>query len=69
MRLRVKPLNPKIMNYELDMNLLDERYDEGIIDCLMYEDFNGVIIDSGKSGDKRIYKALKEIEKEKKVKL
>ena len=59
------------MNYELelDLNLLDERYDEGIMDLLMYEDFNGVIIDSGKSGDNRIYKALKEIEKEKKVKL
>jgi len=57
------------MNYELDMNLLDERYDEGIMDCLMYEDFNGIITDSGKSGDKRIYKALKEIENEKKIKL
>ena len=71
MRLRVKPLNPKIMNYELELepNLLDERYDEGIMDCLMYVDFNGNIKDSGKSGDARIYKELKAIEKEKGVKL
>ena len=59
------------MNYELELepNLLDERYDEGIMDLLMYVDFNGNIKDSGKSGDKRIYKELRAIEKEKGVKL
>jgi hypothetical protein len=49
--------------------LLDERYDLPIMESLMYETFNGVIKDSGKSGDVRIYQALKDIEKEKKVKL
>ena len=49
--------------------LLDERYDLPIMESLMWETFNGVIKDSGKSGDVRIYQALKDIEKEKKVKL
>lgn len=59
------------MNYELEMepNLLDERYDEGIMEYLMYVDFNGNIKDSGKSGDKRIYDLLRYMEKEKGVKL
>lgn len=59
------------MNYELELepNLLDERYDEGIMYNLMYVDFNGDIIDSGKSGDKRIYDLLRYMEKEKGVKL
>ena len=71
MRLRVKPLKPEIMNYELEMepSLLDERYDEGIMENLMYVDFNGNIKDSGKSGDKRIYDLLRYMEKEKGVKL
>lgn len=71
MRLRVKPLRTEIMNYELELepNLLDERYDEGIMYNLMYVDFNGDIIDSGKSGDKRIYDLLRYMEKEKGVKL
>ena len=70
MRLRVKPLKPKIMNYELelDLNLLDERYDDGIMGCLMYENFNGEILDSGKKGDREIYAELKRLEKEKGVK-
>jgi hypothetical protein len=49
--------------------LLDERYDLPIMEFLMWELPNGVIKDSGKSGDVRIYQALKAIEKEKKVKL
>jgi hypothetical protein len=71
MRLRVKPLKTEIMNYELEMvpSLLDERYDLGIMENLMYVDFNGNIKDSGKSGDKRIYDLLRYMEKEKGVKL
>lgn len=71
MRLRVKPLRTEIMNYELEMepSLLDERYDLGIMENLMYVDFNGNIKDSGKSGDKRIYDLLRYMEKEKGVKL
>lgn len=49
--------------------LLNENWDDSIIECLMYEDFKGGIKDSGKSGDKRIYTVLKEIEKEYKIKL
>ncbi|MGY8704107.1 MAG: hypothetical protein ACKVGY_07210 [Candidatus Poseidoniales archaeon] len=49
--------------------LLDERFDLGIIESLMYEDFNGEIKDSGKSGDKRIYGELKAMEKEFGIKL
>ena len=49
--------------------LLDERFDLGIIESLMYEDFNGDIKDSGKSGDKRIYGELKAMEKEFGIKL
>jgi len=67
MRLRVKPLKTEIMN-ELDF-LLDERYDLGIMENLMYVDFNGNIKDSGKSGDKRIYDLLGMMEKVKGVKL
>jgi len=71
MRLRVKPLKAEIMNYELEMepSLLDDRYDLGIMENLMYVDFNGNIKDSGKSGDKRIYETLKWMEEEFKVKL
>ena len=59
------------MNYELELepNLLDERYDEGIMENLMWVDFNGDIKDSGKVGDERIYKELRCLEKEKGVKL
>ena len=49
--------------------LLNENWDDSIIECLMYEDFKGEIKDSGKSGDMRIYAALKEIEKEFNIKL
>ena len=49
--------------------LLDERFDLGIIESLMYEDFNGDIKDSGKSGDKRIYGELAWMEKEFGIKL
>ena len=49
--------------------LLDERFDLGIIESLMYEDFDGKIKDSGKSGDKRIYRELMAIEKEFGIKL
>ena len=49
--------------------LLDERYDLPIMESLMWELPNGVIKDSGKSGDRRIYQALRDIEKEKKIKL
>jgi hypothetical protein len=58
------------MNFELELNqyLLDERYDEGIMGCLMYENFNGEIVDSGKKGDREIYAELKRLEKEKGVK-
>ena len=49
--------------------LLDERFDLGIIESLMYEDFNGDIKDSGKIGDKRIYGELKAMEKEFGIKL
>jgi hypothetical protein len=49
--------------------LLDERYDLPIMESLMWETLNGVIKDSGKSGDRRIYQALRDIEKEKKIKL
>jgi hypothetical protein len=49
--------------------LLDERYDLPIMESLMYETFSGVIKDSGKRGDARIYQELKALEKEKKVKL
>ena len=49
--------------------LLDERYDLPIMGCLMYENFNGEIVDSGKKGDKEIYAELKRLEKEKGIKL
>lgn len=49
--------------------LLDERFDLGIIESLMYEDFNGEIKDSGNSGDRRIYGELKAMEKEYGIKL
>jgi hypothetical protein len=54
--------------------LLDDRFDEWISNNLMYQlpdEWFGPneIKDSGKSGDLRIYKALKEIEKVKKIKL
>jgi len=49
--------------------LLDERFDLGIMESLMYEDFDGKIKDSGKSGDKRIYGELKWMEKEYGIKL
>ena len=42
----------------------------GVISYLIWDrDDNGVIKDSGKSGDRRIYQALRDIEKEKKIKL
>ena len=53
---------------ELDF-LLDERYDYSIMNSLMYTNFDGVIVDSGKSGDTRIYKTLKWMEKNKGIKL
>ena len=53
---------------QLEM-LLDERYDLGIMENLMYVDFNGDIKDSGKSGDMRIYSLLGMMETEKGVKL
>ena len=49
--------------------LLDERFDLGIIENLMYEGFDGKIKDSGKSGDRRIYAELAELEKEYGIKL
>jgi|TARA_R110000823_G_scaffold195060_1_gene326377 hypothetical protein len=49
--------------------LLDERFDLGIMESLMYEGFDGEIKDSGRSGDKRIYGELEELEKEYKIKL
>ena len=59
---------------ELNPLLLDERFDDYILDALMYQpnpEFFGMkpIKDSGKSGSERIYKALKEIERVKGVKL
>ena len=57
------------MNYEIEPILLDENYDLPIMESLMYEDFNGDIVDSGKAGDERIYKTLKWMEKEFKIKL
>ena len=62
------------MNYELNPTLLDERFDEYILDALMYQpnpEFFGMkpIKDSGKVGSERIYKALKEIERVKGIKL
>ena len=63
------------MNYELDEReminplLLDENYDVAIMESLMFENFNGEIKDSGKSGDKRIYQTLRWMEEEFKVKL
>ena len=59
------------MRNTIDINpiLLDERYDLGIMGALMYEDFNGDIVDSGKTGDKRIYQELKRLEKELNIKL
>jgi hypothetical protein len=61
-----KPFKPIMM---INPILLDERFDLGIIESLMYEDFDGKIKDSGKSGDKRIYGELKAIEKEFGIKL
>ena len=51
--------------------LLNEHfgYDEAIMDSLMYEGFDGEIKDSGKSGDRRIYAELAELEKEYGIKL
>ena len=62
------------MNYELNPTLLDERFDEYILEALMYQpnpEFFGMkpIKDSGKEGSKRIYQALKEIERVKGIKL
>lgn len=55
--------------FDLNPILLDERYDLGIMGALMYEDFNGDIKDSGKTGDKKIYAELKRLEKVLKIKL
>ena len=49
--------------------LLDERFDLGIIENLMYEGFDGKIKDSGKSGDKRIYEELRCMEEQYGIKL
>jgi hypothetical protein len=55
--------------------LLDERFDDWICGNLMWiqnfgwEDISIEIQDSGKKGHERIYKALKEIEKVKGIKL
>ena len=49
--------------------LLDERYDLPIMGALMYENFYGDIVDSGKTGDKKIYAELKRLEKVLKIKL
>jgi hypothetical protein len=49
--------------------LLDESYDVAIMEGLMFENLDGTIKDSGKSGDKRIYETLKWMEEEFKVKL
>ena len=49
--------------------LLDESYDVAIMEGLMFENLNGEIKDSGKSGDKRIYETLEWMEEEFKVKL
>lgn len=57
------------MNYEIEPILLDENYDLPIMEGLMYEDFNGDIVDAGKAGDKRIYETLKWMEKKYKIKL
>ena len=52
------------MMNELEINpiLLDERYDEQIMNLLMFERFDGKIFDSGKSGSERIYEVLGDIE-------
>jgi|ETNmetMinimDraft_2_1059921.scaffolds.fasta_scaffold25994_3 hypothetical protein len=47
------------------MELIGNQYDESIVDLLMYEDVcTGEIKDSGKAGSDRIYRTLKELEKE-----
>ena len=59
----------------INETLLDVRFDDWIIDNLMWQnnfgwdDIEAPITDTGKSGDKRIYQALKEIEKVKGIKL
>jgi hypothetical protein len=59
------------MRNTIDINpiLLDERYDLGIMGALMYENNRGEILDSGKTGDKKIYAELKRLEKVLKIKL
>lgn len=59
------------MKNQFDLNpiLLDERYDLGIMEALMYQNSRGEILDSGKSGDKKIYAELKSLEKELNIKL
>ena len=56
---------------ELNEILLEigNEYDDSIIESLMYENFSGDILDSGKVGDKSIYSTLKWMEKEYNVKL
>jgi len=56
---------------ELNEILLEigNEYDDSIVECLMYENFSGDIVDGGKVADKSIYKTLKWMEKEYKIKL
>ena len=58
------------------MLMIGNEYDESIIDLLMYQrqplcasTDSTPILDSGKSGDKRIYRTLQHLEKVYKIKL
>lgn len=62
-------VNPTKTIKMLYQPLLDERFDLGIIENLMYEGFDGKIKDSGKSGDKRIYEELRCMEEQYGIKL
>jgi len=63
------------MNIEQTLLNFGNSYDDSICKLLMWqndfgwEDSRAPIQDSGKSGDKRIYSTLKEIEKQLKIKL
>ena len=49
--------------------LLDERFNEGIFENLMYENFQGQIVDSGNIGNERIYLTLAQLEEFHEIKL
>lgn len=49
--------------------LLDERFDDPIMEQLMFQGLDGNIKDSGQKGDERIYLTLKAIENQLNIKL